>query len=286
MNMMPLPERVTRYRTIFISDVHLGTRGCKAEFLVDFLRNTDSETLYLVGDIIDGWRLKKIWYWRTAFNDVVQEVLHKVQNGTRVIYIPGNHDEIARNYIGLTVGGVEIRDDDIHETADGRRFLVLHGDEFDGVVRNAKWLAIIGDWAYNTAQWVNSVFNWGRRLLGLHYWSLSAFLKTKVKSAFNYINKFETLVADTAEKRGVEGVICGHIHHAQIRRIGDVLYCNDGDWVESCTALVEDMDGQLTILNWAQISHGRVPPAPRGRKEPLAPPPRLPERPGLPELVE
>jgi UDP-2,3-diacylglucosamine pyrophosphatase LpxH len=277
MNMMPLPERVTRYRTIFISDVHLGTRGCKAEFLVDFLRNTDSEKLYLVGDIIDGWRLKKIWYWRTAFNDVVQEVLQKVQNGTQVVYIPGNHDEIARGYIGLEVGGVEIRRDDIHETADGRRFLVLHGDEFDGVVRNAKWLAMLGDWAYNGAQWVNSVFNWGRRLLGLHYWSLSAFLKTKVKGAFNYINKFETLVADTAEKRGVEGVICGHIHHAQIRRIGDVLYCNDGDWVESCTALVEDMDGQLTILNWAQISHGRIPPAPSWRKEPGAPPPRLPE---------
>ncbi len=287
MNMMPLPERVTRHRTIFISDIHLGTRGCKAEFLHDFLRHTESETLYLVGDIVDGWRLKKIWYWRTAFNDVVHEVLRKVQNGTRVIYIPGNHDEIARNYVGLTVGGVEFRADDIHKTADGRRFLVLHGDEFDGVVRNAKWLAMIGDWAYNTALWVNSVFNWGRRQLGLHYWSLSAFLKKKVKSAFNYIQKYETLVADTAEKRGVDGVICGHIHHAEMRMIGDILYCNDGDWVESCTALVEDMDGQLSILNWAHISHGRVQPAAPSEpgtgarsgseEDAQASPPRLPE---------
>ncbi len=268
MNMMPLPGTVSQYRTIFISDIHMGTRGCKAEFLLDFLRNTDSEKLYLVGDIIDGWRLRKIWYWRPAFNQVVQEILRKVQNGTQVIYIPGNHDEVARAYVGLNVGGVEIRADDIHITADHRRFLVLHGDEFDGVVRNAKWLAIIGDWAYNTAQSVNGVFNWGRRLLGLPYWSLSAFLKKKVKSAFNYIQKYETLVADTAEKRGVQGVICGHIHHAEMRMIGDMLYCNDGDWVESCTALVEDQDGQLNILNWAQISHGRVAPAP----------PKLPER--------
>lgn len=252
MNMMPLPGNIARYRTLWISDVHIGTRGCKAAFLLDFLRSTHSEKLYLVGDIIDGWRLKQTWYWRQEFNELLQTILQKVQDGTEVIYIPGNHDELFRDYVGQVVAGIPIRRDDIHVTADGRKMLVLHGDEFDGVVRNAKWLALIGDWAYRTAQYVNGAYNLGRRLLGLPYWSLSAFLKKKVKSAVNYIHKFETLVADMAAKRGVQGVICGHIHHAEMRQIGDVLYCNDGDWVESCTALAEDFEGRLSIIHWVK----------------------------------
>jgi len=246
-----MDSEVRTYRTIWISDVHLGTRGCKAEFLLDFLRNTESDYLYLVGDMVDGWRLKRSWYWPQAHNDVVQKLLRKARKGTLVTFIPGNHDEFVRDYLEFNFGEVSVSNDAIHTTADGRRLLVIHGDQFDSVVVYAKWLAHLGDRAYAAALAANLWFNWVRRRLGLGYWSLSAYLKHRVKNAVSYIASFEEAMAELARRRGVDGVVCGHIHHAELRKLGDVLYANDGDWVESCTALVEHFDGRLEILHWA-----------------------------------
>ena len=242
------------HRTIFISDTHLGTKGCKAEMLADFLAHNECQTLFLVGDIVDGWQLKRRWFWDSAHDAVVSEILRKVDGGTRVIFVPGNHDEFARVYAGRLFGGIEIIQETIHETADGKRLLVLHGDRFDGIVTNAKWLAHLGDWAYGvTLSWNNLLFK-ARKAMGLPYWSLSAWLKHKVKNAVEYISAFEDLVAAEARARGADGVVCGHIHHAEIRMIGEVLYLNDGDWVESCSALVEDARGNMEILRWAMAS--------------------------------
>jgi UDP-2,3-diacylglucosamine pyrophosphatase LpxH len=241
-----------RHRAIFLSDIHLGTRGCQAEMLLDFLKKNESEYLYLVGDIVDGWRLKRWWYWPQAHNDVVQKILRKARKGTTVIYIPGNHDESARQYCQLTFGDVRVEEEAIHVQPDGKKLLVIHGDQFDGIVRYARWLAMLGDWAYNAALRINTMLNWGRRKLGLSYWSLSAYLKHKVKNAVQFIANYEQAVAGEARRRGVDGVVCGHIHHAEIRTIDGILYCNDGDWVESCTALVEDFDGCLRIVRWAE----------------------------------
>jgi len=241
------------FRTIFISDVHLGTRGCQAELLLDFIRHVECETLYLVGDIVDGWKLKGGWFWPQAHNDVLQKILRMARKGCHVIYIPGNHDEFARDFCGVHLGGVVVTRDAIHQAADGKRYLVLHGDEFDGVTRHARWLAFLGDWAYRTVLALNTVFNHARRKLGFGYWSLSAYLKVKVKNALQFIENFEAAVADEARRRGVDGVICGHIHKAEMRDIDGVAYINDGDWVESCTALVEHFDGRLEILEWAKL---------------------------------
>ena len=246
-----LSRPARRHRTIFISDTHLGTRGCKAEALADFLAHNDCDTLFLVGDIVDGWQLKRRWFWNDAHNQVVAEVLRKVDSGTRVVFVPGNHDEFARDYCGRLFGGIEIIHETVHETADGKRLLVLHGDRFDGVIACAKWLAHLGDWAYGVALRWNDLLFKVRKTMGLPYWSLSAWLKHKVKNAVEYISRYEDAVAAEAARRGVDGVVCGHIHHAEIRMIGDVLYLNDGDWVESCSALVEDASGNLEILRWA-----------------------------------
>ncbi|MBV8169909.1 MAG: UDP-2,3-diacylglucosamine diphosphatase, partial [Alphaproteobacteria bacterium] len=252
------------YRTIWISDVHLGTRGCNADALLDFLKFTESEYLYLVGDIIDGWRLRKSWYWAQSHNDVIQKVLRKARKGTKVVYVPGNHDEVLRDYVEHQFGGISLVTDAIHVTADGKRLLVLHGDAYDGVVRHARWLAVLGDWAYNLMLAINYWFNVARRKLGYPYWSLSAYLKGKVKNAVEYVSRFEAAVADAAAKRGVDGVVCGHVHKAEIRPMNGVLYCNDGDWVESCTALVEHFDGRLEIVHWAEKRqlHQGWPPGP------------------------
>lgn len=239
-----------RYRAIWISDVHLGTRGCKAEYLLDFLKCTESDILYLVGDIVDGWRLKRSWYWPQPHNDVIQKILRKARKGTRVVFIPGNHDEFARDYTDLNFGDIELACQVIHETKDGRRLLVLHGDAFDGVVKYAKWLAHLGDWAYTVALGLNNWFNQLRRRMGLPYWSLSAYLKHKVKNAVQFIDDYEQTIAEEARRMGVDGVVCGHIHHAEIRDIDGVLYVNDGDWVESCTAVVENPDGSLEVVRW------------------------------------
>lgn len=239
------------FRTIWISDTHLGTAGCQAELLLDFLKSTDCETLYLVGDIVDGWQLKRGWYWPPRHNDIVRCVLKKAKHGTRVVYVPGNHDEAFRDYTGLNLGGVELVPEALHLTVDGRKLLVLHGDEFDGVVMYARWLAFLGDYAYTLLLKTNGLLNRVRRRLGLPYWSLSSELKKRVKNAVQFISSFEQAVAHAATERGASGVVCGHIHTAEIRTIGDVTYYNDGDWVESCTALVEHSDGRMEIVDWA-----------------------------------
>lgn len=244
-------DGVLKVRTVFISDIHLGTPGCQAAALLDFLRVVECETLFLVGDIIDGWQLRRHWYWPQAHNDVVQKLLRKARKGTRVIFIPGNHDEFARRYVEHNFGGVDVAEDWVHMTADGRRLWITHGDLFDGVIQCAKWLAYLGDSLYEFTLRLNRHVNSLRARLGLPYWSLSKYLKLKVKRAVSYVSDFEEALAREARRRGVDGVVCGHIHHAELRDIDGVLYANDGDWVESLTALVEHADGRLEILDWA-----------------------------------
>jgi UDP-2,3-diacylglucosamine pyrophosphatase LpxH len=243
-------DRVIRYRSIFISDIHLGTAGCQAEQLLSFLRVHQSEYLYLVGDIVDGWQLKRRWHWPQAHNDVVQKVLRRVRKGCKVVFIPGNHDEFARPFAGHHFGGVEVQNEAAHTLLDGRRLLIMHGDYFDAVIQCAKWLAHLGDWFYELTLRMNRWLNHLRNRMGLPYWSLSQYLKLKVKKAVSYVNDFEELVANEAKRRGFQGVVCGHIHKAEMREINGVLYCNDGDWVESCSALVEHLDGRLELMTW------------------------------------
>ncbi len=244
-------EPTRRYRSIFISDMHLGTRGCQSGLILDFLRHNDADAIFLVGDIIDGWRIRAKFYWPQQHNDVIQKLLRKVRRGARMVFIPGNHDEFARQFIGLSFGGIEILRNAVHIAADGKRYLVMHGDEFDVVVRHSKWLAFFGDWAYDAALFINTHFNALRRSFGLRYWSFSAWAKLKVKNAVNFIGSFELEVAREAKRRGVDGVICGHIHHPVIRDIDGVTYVNTGDFVESCSLVVEHFDGRLEVLRWA-----------------------------------
>ena len=245
---------VRRYRTLFISDLHLGTKGCQSRLLLDFLRTIDADTIYLVGDIVDGWRLKSSWYWPQEHNDVVQKLLRKVRKGVRLIYIPGNHDEFLRDYLGTHFGGIEVVDSAIHVSASGERYLVIHGDLFDVVVRHARWLALLGDWAYETALRVNAHVNYLRRRLGLTYWSLSQWAKLRVKNAVNFIGDFEQALVTEAHRQAVDGIICGHIHHAVIRDFSGLQYINCGDWVESCTAVVETFDGEFQLICWSRPS--------------------------------
>jgi len=241
------PQRV---RTLFLSDIHLGTGGCQAERLLDFLRHHEADSIYLVGDIVDGWQLKSSWYWPQLHNDVVQKLLRQARKGVRVHYIPGNHDEFLRDYYGTHFGGIEVVEDAVHVGIDGKRYLVVHGDLFDVVIRHARWLALLGDTAYEFAIWLNTHFNAVRRRFGLTYWSLSQWAKLKVKNAVNFIGEYQSALAAEAHRRGVDGVICGHIHHAVIRDEHGLRYINCGDWVESCTAVVEHFDGQFEIIQW------------------------------------
>ncbi|HZC94622.1 MAG TPA: UDP-2,3-diacylglucosamine diphosphatase [Bradyrhizobium sp.] len=254
------PER--RFRTLFISDVHLGARGSQADRLLDFLRSHDADTIYLVGDIVDGWALKSNWYWPQSHNDFVQKMLRKARKGAKVIYVPGNHDEFLRNYYGTHFGGIDVVENIIHEGVDGKRYLIIHGDIFDLVVQNARWLAHLGDKAYDFAIQMNRLVNFFRRMFGVPYWSLSQWAKLKVKNAVNYIGAFEKTLAGEARRHGADGVICGHIHYATIRDEHGVRYMNCGDWVESCTALVEHEDGHFEIITWADPQR-RVAPVPR-----------------------
>ena len=230
--------------------MHLGTRGCQADKLLDFLRHHEADTIYLVGDIVDGWALRSSWYWPQAHNDVVQKLLRKARKGARVIYIPGNHDEFLRGYYGTHFGGIEVVENTIHEGADGRRYLVVHGDIFDLVVTQARWLALLGDKAYDFALTANRVFNGLRRVFGAPYWSLSKWAKLKVKNAVNYIGAFEKALATEAKHHQADGVICGHIHTAAIHDDFGLRYINCGDWVESCTAVAEHHDGRFEIITW------------------------------------
>jgi UDP-2,3-diacylglucosamine pyrophosphatase LpxH len=259
-----------KFRTLWISDLHLGTPGCQADALLDFLKRTECDTLFLVGDIIDGWQLRRQWYWPQSHNDVVQKVLRKARKGTRVIFIPGNHDEFVRRYFNHNFGGVEVAEDWIHETADGRTLWITHGDLFDGVIQCAKWLAHVGDSMYEFTLRLNRHLNSLRARMGLPYWSLSKYLKLKVKRAVSYVSDFETAVAREARHRGVHGVVCGHIHYAELREIDGILYANDGDWVESLTALAEHADGRLQIIDWAaEMAGTALAASPRGAAEPL-----------------
>ncbi len=244
------PPAHRHHRAVFISDLHLGTPGCQAEELLEFLKTHPSDFLYLVGDIIDGWQLRRKWYWPQTHNDVVQKILKRARKGCRVVLVPGNHDEFARQFAGLHFGGIEVAMEAVHITACGKSLWVVHGDTFDAVIQSAKWLAYLGDNLYEITLKLNRHLNRLRGRLGFPYWSLSAYLKHKVKSALNYVTDFEEAVAREARKRGHQGVVCGHIHRAEMRDIGGTTYCNDGDWVESCTALVEHLDGRLELLHW------------------------------------
>jgi UDP-2,3-diacylglucosamine pyrophosphatase LpxH len=241
-----------RVRAIFISDLHLGTRNAQTEALLDFLRVVDAETIYLVGDIVDFWKVRRGPVWPQSHNDVVQKLLRKVRKGARVVFIPGNHDEGLRDYCGMQLGGIELVHNAIHTTGQGRRYIVMHGDEFDVVVRTARWLAFLGDRGYELALWANSPLNWVRRRLGLGFWSLAGYLKQNVKSAVSFIGSYENAVVAEARRQRADGIICGHIHHAADRVIDGVHYLNCGDWVESCTALVETLEGEMEIIRWLE----------------------------------
>jgi UDP-2,3-diacylglucosamine pyrophosphatase LpxH len=247
-------DGLRHFRALFISDVHLGARGCQAELFLDFLRHHDADIIYLVGDIVDGWRLRSAWYWPQAHNDVIQKLLRKARKGARMIYVPGNHDEFLREYYGTHFGGIEVAERHIHYGADGRRYLVIHGDHFDLVVTQARWLAHLGDYAYTVAIVVNRIFNNLRRRFGFGYWSLSQWAKQKVKNAVNYIGEFEKTLVIEARRHATDGVICGHIHHAAIHEDFGVTYINCGDWVESCTAIAEHQDGRFEIITWTTMS--------------------------------
>jgi UDP-2,3-diacylglucosamine pyrophosphatase LpxH len=260
----------TAYRSIFISDTHLGTRGCRADFLADFLKSVSCENLFLVGDIIDGWRLKRSWFWDHHHDEVLRLILRHARGGANVVYVPGNHDEMMRKYVplGVEVAGIRLALEAEHTTADGKRLLITHGDAFDSVVRHAKILALLGDWAYTAALGINRYFNMARIKLGYSYWSLSAWAKQQVKEAVKAIDRFETALADDAHRRGFDGVVCGHIHHAEMRMVNGVQYLNDGDWVESCTALVEHQDGRLELIDW--VARNKLSPLPLPTAKPTA----------------
>lgn len=252
------PDGSRTCRTIFVSDIHLGTRTAQAGALLDFLKHHEADTIYLVGDIIDFWRVRRGPQWPQTHNDVIQKLLRKVRRGSRIVFIPGNHDECLREFIGMQFGGIEICRNAMHRSATGQNYLVTHGDEFDVVIRSAKWLAILGDHGYEFALWLNNPLNWIRRHLGFGYWSLSAYLKYSVKSAVNFIGAFEDAVASEAARQGADGVICGHIHHAADRQINGIHYLNCGDWVESCAALIENQDGTFEIVRWSEATHATV----------------------------
>jgi UDP-2,3-diacylglucosamine pyrophosphatase LpxH len=266
------------HRTLFISDIHLGTRASQAEAFLDFIKVHEADTIFLVGDIIDFWRVRRGPIWPQSHNDVLQKILRKVRKGTRVIFIPGNHDEALRSYCGMNFGGIEIHHDFLHVAADGTRVLVMHGDEFDVVVRYARWLAFLGDRGYEFALWCNHPLNWIRRRFGFGYWSLSAYLKLRIKSAVSFIGEFEHAIATEARKRDADAVICGHIHHAADRMIEGIRYLNCGDWVESCTAIAEGHDGEFLMIQWREevLAHPHLTPVPEPKRVP-SPPIEIPQ---------
>jgi len=241
------------FRTVWISDIHLGTKDCKAKELLEFIKHCRAKKIYLVGDIIDGWALKKRWFWPQEHNDVIQKLLRQARKGTEVIFIPGNHDEFARQFCGLNFGGIQVRHDDVHVTADGKKIWVTHGDLYDNIMQYARWIAFIGDRAYTFALWLNRAFNRIRLKLNYPYWSLSQYLKHKVKAAVSCITAFEDLLIREAKIKQCDGVVCGHIHKAELRIIDHITYANDGDWVESMTALIENHDGSLQIIDWNEV---------------------------------
>ncbi len=245
----PVAQRV---RSVWISDVHLGSKGCRAEFLNDFLRKVECEYLFLVGDIVDIWAMRRGVYWPLSHNEVIQTILKKSRKGVKVIYVPGNHDELLREYMGSLFGNIEICHEYLHTTTTGKRLLLMHGDEFDKVVTCGKIKELLGNVGYDFLIWLNRAVHFLRRNLGLPYWSLAGFLKKRVKEAMKHIETFENTAAYEAKRRGADGIVCGHVHHPNMREIEGVLYCNDGDWVENCTSLVEHLDGSLELIHWIE----------------------------------
>ena len=245
---------MTKYRSFFLSDIHLGTRGCQAERLLDFLREHESEKLFLVGDIIDFWAMNRTIHWSPLQNTLVQKVLRRARHGDQVVLIPGNHDEALREYVDTSFGDIQVVRELIHTAADGRRYLVLHGDEFDQVTRHHRWVAVLGDIAYNFLVRLNAWLSWLRRTLRIPgYWSLAGYAKRRIKSAVSFIYDFEDSVIHAVRERGLDGVICGHIHSAAIREVGGLTYINCGDWVDSCTAIVEHADGRMELIAWGAV---------------------------------
>ena len=246
------------YKTIAISDVHLGSRGCKAKLLLNFLKNNSCETLYLIGDIVDAWKIQQNkWYWHQSHTDVVREILKKAKRGTKVVWIAGNHDEFLRPMIpyNITFGSIVIANQWVHQAINGDRYLLVHGDLFDGITRLAPWISFLGDKAYDVLLAVNTKYNWWRHKLGFGYWSLSKYLKHKVKRAIDFMFQFELNLANYCGRKNFDGVICGHIHRAEIKQLNGVVYMNTGDWVESCTAIVEHDTGLWELIEWHEIKH-------------------------------
>ena len=241
-----------RLRSVFISDVHLGSRDCRAAELLAFLDGVDVENLFLVGDIVDLWSLRRTFYWPRQHGDVVRAILDRARAGTRVVYVPGNHDEDMRALCGSVFGNLQVCREFVHQTATGRQFLVVHGDDLDAAVKFSPWLARLGGGAYSLAMWLNRGVNACRKLFGLPFWSLANYLKPRLGNAVRYVDAYERAAARLAAQRGLDGVICGHIHRAGMRDIDGISYCNDGDWVEACTALVEDKNGRLSLWSWSQ----------------------------------
>ena len=258
------PVTQMKVRSVFLSDVHLGYRGCRAEPLLEFLRSVETRTLYVVGDLVDFWALRHAVYWPPSHHEVLKTLFVLAKNGTRVVYVPGNHDDLLRDFCGLRIGGIEIRRDLVHRTADGRRMLVLHGDEFDDEVRFSRFRRALGAGIYNVMLRANHSLDRLRRCFGFGYWSLTDWVKRRVADAHAYITRFEEAAASAADRAGCDGVICGHLHCPAVRDIDGVLYCNDGDWVESCTALVEDPAGRLSLVRWTEAAR-----APVARLQPL-----------------
>jgi UDP-2,3-diacylglucosamine pyrophosphatase LpxH len=253
----------TKYKTIWISDLHLGSTQCQADLLLDFLKHNDSEKLYLVGDIIDFWALSKRVYWPQDHNTVIQKVLRKARHGTHVIYIPGNHDENIRDYDNYIFGDITVKNSDIHITAEGKRFLIVHGDEYDTIAKYHKWIAKLGSSGYDLLLEINRLLRWGRRLIGMQsHFSLAAFVKFKVKNAVQFISDYEESIVNTLKNESLNGVICGHIHHAEIKDMDGFLYVNTGDFVESCTAIVEKFDGSLDLVRWHKAESVEILPEP------------------------
>jgi UDP-2,3-diacylglucosamine pyrophosphatase LpxH len=246
------------FRTVFISDIHLGFRGCQADYLLDFLDRVDAEQLVLVGDVVDLWSLRRSVYWPVAHHDVLKKVLKLARSGTRVIYVPGNHDEGFRELCGSEVAGIDIRRDFIHEAADGKRYLVLHGDDFDGAVKFSGLLKNLGEWLYDVFLALGRGVQAIRRRFGFGHWSLATWIKHKIPDARLYIERFEHAAAHAARKHGLDGVICGHIHQPAVREVDGIRYCNDGDWVEHCSALTEDRNGRLSLLFWPDLADART----------------------------
>ncbi len=241
-----------KYKSIFVSDIHLGTKFSQAEAFLEFMRDNTSENLYLIGDIIDGWSLKRRMRWNQSHSDVVQKVLRKARKGTNVYYIVGNHDEFVRPFLPLMMGdNLEISNSAEYRGVNGKLYYVTHGDKFDSITMSKKWLAVLGDYGYSFLLNMNFFVNIIRRLLGIHrYWSLSRYVKENVKKSVNFITDFENILAQHAKRKGYDGVICGHIHKAEMRFIDGIEYKNTGDWVESCTALVETFEGEWKIIYW------------------------------------